>query len=137
MNMPSIFLGELPPDVFDDNSLRMLKRLLPRHWGMEKEDRVQSRQVVMDDVFEPGTEEKTPRTFYSMTRGSVAPRPAGRSGGKPAFNVGARVVHKYMGAGTITEMGGRPGWERAFVEFDDGRSQEFVLKFAPLTMEGT
>ncbi|MCC6545846.1 UvrD-helicase domain-containing protein [Candidatus Sumerlaeota bacterium] len=137
MNMPSIFLGELPPDVFDDNSLRMLKRLLPRHWGMEKEDRVQSRQVVMDDVSEPGTEEKTPRTFYSMTRGSVAPRPAGRSGGKPAFNVGARVVHKYMGAGTIMEMGGRPGWERAFVEFDDGRSQEFVLKFAPLTMEGT
>ena len=37
-----------------------------------------------------------------------------------------------MGTGTITEIGGRSNWQRARIEFDDGRSQEFVLKFAPL-----
>lgn len=136
MNLPSIFLSELPPDVFDEDSLRMLKRILPMHWGMEKEPDG-GREYVRDEAFEPSPRETTSRAFYSMTRGGAMPRPGARNGGKAPFSVGTRVQHKYMGSGVITELGGRPGWERALVEFDDGRSQEFVLKFAPLTVENT
>jgi len=55
------------------------------------------------------------------------------AGGAKTFTVGDRVNHAIMGEGSIVEMGGRPGNQRVMVEFDDGRSQEFVVRFAPLT----
>jgi len=63
--------------------------------------------------------------------GSFAPRRPGAGAAK--LTVGDRVTHTILGPGTITELGGRPGNERVYVEFDDGRSQEFVLRFAPLS----
>lgn len=69
------------------------------------------------------------RSFGNSVAGSSTAQP--KRGGKD-FNVGDKVVHSILGAGTISEKGGRPGAERVYVEFEDGRSQEFVLKFAPL-----
>lgn len=68
-------------------------------------------------------------------------RPMGSSGSPNAaarntLNIGDRVEHNVLGVGTVTEKGGRPGMEKVLVEFDDGRSQEFVLRFAPLKKVG-
>ncbi|MDX1971808.1 MAG: UvrD-helicase domain-containing protein [Candidatus Sumerlaeia bacterium] len=52
------------------------------------------------------------------------------------LQVGDRVEHSIMGVGVVSEKGGRPGAERVYVEFEDGRSQEFVLKFANLKKLG-
>jgi DNA helicase-2/ATP-dependent DNA helicase PcrA len=133
MNQPSIFLSEMPAEVFDEESLRALKRLLPYGWGERQAPKeATGLHYVPDEDAAPRA--PVGRTLYPTSRPGGAKPPMGRDG-RVAFTVGMRVQHKYMGPGLIVEMGGRPGWERALVEFDDGRSQEFVLKFAPLTPE--
>ncbi|CAN5304834.1 UvrD-helicase domain-containing protein [soil metagenome] len=140
MTQPSRFLGELPPAVFDEESRKSLRRLLPYGWG---EERALGGSKAKDDLEYTDANEvvsrgsQPPRAFSQFTRGfgsgSAPPRVAPSS--KPQFHVGMRVVHRLMGSGLIVEMGGRTGWERVMVEFDDGRSQEFVLKYAPISPE--
>lgn len=140
MTQPSIFLSEMPPSVFDNDSLAQLRRVLPYGWGQQAGhggSRVAGGDLeYVPDAGEviPDGDAPEPRSYARLTHGGGSPsfRPA-TGGGRDRFAQGMRVNHRYMGAGTIVEIGGRPGWERVMVEFDDGRSQEFVLKYAPLT----
>ncbi len=143
-NSPSPFLSELPASVFDEESIKQLRRLLPYGWGQERELGGSRREegdweYVMDEnpdaVFSPQKSE--PRTFSRMTRGLGIGRggPSLPGGQKPQFTPGQRIVHKYMGSGTIEKIGGRPGWERVYIAFDDGKTQDFILKYAPLKPE--
>lgn len=129
MNQPSIFLTEVPLDVFDGESQQRLRKILPYH--------LQARNDVSDGELEyVPDEEAMPNHF--QRRIHRPPSPMGNRGGGGArrqeFAAGTRVNHRYMGQGEITTVGGRPGWERVRVRFDDGREQEFVLKYAPLTI---
>lgn len=141
---PSMFLNELKPDVFDEQSRMALKRLLPYGWGGDAPARASKavqggREVVYDDAETFGA---PPRAggLYSRTAAGLGHRAAGSQvprssrSGAPQLTVGTRVLHRHMGPGQIVELGGRPGWERATIDFDDGRSQEFVLRYAPLTV---
>lgn len=115
---PSMFLSEMPADVFTPDSVAAMRRVLGPVWA----------------AGEGGgrTTNATAPGIHARPQGAVAPA----SGSRPAarYRVGMKVVHRYMGAGVISELGGRPGWERAMVCFEDGREQEFVLKYAPLTI---
>jgi DNA helicase-2/ATP-dependent DNA helicase PcrA len=131
---PSLFLRELPEELFAQGDLRRLGIL----------DGAGSRRI-------GGAERFSQRAFGAgsagPSRGGYQPsspaRPLGLAGGRgplgsagaggQSINVGDRVEHRIMGTGTVTEKGGRPGNERVYVEFDDGRSQDFLLKFKPLT----
>lgn len=127
-NTPSIFLSELTPDVYDKDSIAQLRKLLPYGWGSKHGiggSRKENIHYEMDE--KPADPRGIGRRRFAAASASTSP--------KPKFKEGMRVVHKYMGAGVIEKIGGRAGWERAQVEFDDGRSQEFVLKYAPLTLE--
>jgi DNA helicase-2/ATP-dependent DNA helicase PcrA len=144
MTQPSRFLNELPPEVLDSESIAALKRLLPYGWGsrVEKGGKAPARQpvaptgerelVYVSDEEASGSEPAR-GAFSQYVRDMGGNRPTGNS--KPRFTVGTRVKHRILGPGAIVEIGGRPGWERAVIEFDDGRSQEFVLKYAPITPE--
>jgi ATP-dependent DNA helicase UvrD/PcrA len=144
MTQPSMFLSELPPEVFDESSISKLSRLLPYNWGkitnsLGGKSKTSGAadgelQYVLDEEGHSGPPKASPpRRFGPSARGGGFNR-SGRGGSK--YHQGQRVEHKYMGPGTITQIGGRTGWERAMIEFDDGRSQEFVLKYAPLTIVG-
>ncbi|MBI1290037.1 AAA family ATPase [bacterium] len=134
---PSRFLLELPPSVFDSESLRYMKRLVPYGWGNNPERGGANANVDRELVYTPAEDatEAPGRAYSQYIRNMAAPRPAPPSGAKPKFTVGTRVLHRHLGSGVISEIGGRPGWERAVIDFDDGRSQEFVLKYAPITAE--
>lgn len=54
------------------------------------------------------------------------------SGACLILDINDRVEHRILGKGTITETRGQLGKERVYVEFDDGRKQEFVVRFASL-----
>jgi len=134
---PSRFLAELPPSVFDSESLRQLKRLLPYGWGNNTERGGSKPDGDRELVYTPVEEatEQPGRAYSQYLKSLSGQRPAPASTGKPKFAVGMRVTHRHLGSGVISEIGGRPGWERAVIDFDDGRSQEFVLKYAPITPE--
>ena len=83
-------------------------------------------------------EEGAPRrgAFGFPTRRASVPAAASvGAADKPQFRVGMRVVHRMMGSGLIVEMGGRPGWERVVIQFNTGKTQDFVVKYAPITPE--
>ncbi len=139
---PSMFLRELPPDVFGQQSLKQLKRILPYDWGDNSQGvggvskREDGELYVEYDEEQPefGLSQQKPGKFARETRGLGTSAPRGFSS-KPRelkYSEGMRVSHKYMGEGTIVRIAGRPGWEKAFIEFDDGRSQDFILRYAPL-----
>lgn len=110
---PSRFLSELPPEVFSPSSVRVLKRELPFTWG--------------------GPEEgggPRPRLFASR-----APAHPPVSAAQIDFKRGMRVVHRYLGPGSVTQVSGRPGSQRIEIEFDSGREQSFVARQAPITLE--
>ncbi len=136
MNQPSIFLSEMPPEVFDPSSVVALRRLLPYGWGGNAGP--EEREIVYDDDGDSQPRRAQPAGAYSrLTSGTGRPGGFAAAGAqKPRFTVGMRVLHRHMGAGIISEMGGRPGMERVRIDFDDGRAQDFVLKYAPLTAEG-
>src|SRR5690606_9166066 len=114
--------------VFDAESRQRMKRLLPYGWGEEhalggtkKEDTGRYYEMDEDAVFAPPARESG--LYSRMTRGS-GPMPGFGKSSRPGFNIGDRVSHRHLGEGTIQEIGGRPGWERALVVFDDGVQQE-------------
>jgi len=123
---PSIFLSELPEDMMTDAERR---RLGIGGWP---------------SIMPGRSSGASPNRAYGTAYGNVPARPwrnpqqsspslpAAPRQGKDAFNVGDRVEHRIMGAGTIEEAGGRFGNERVYVRFDDGREQEFVVRFASL-----
>ncbi len=112
---PSRFLSELQPDVLSSASVRLLKRELPYSWGAEGEKGGPA-----------------PRLFASR-----APATTPASGVHIDFKRGMRVVHRYLGAGEVSQVSGRVGSQRIEVIFDSGREQSFVARQAPITLEAT
>ncbi len=138
---PSLFLSELPPEVFDGESLKQLRRLLPYGWGTaegiggsrpEAAPAEGELEYVMDEDAGFHPQERPAGTYARLTRGGGSAPSAGRPG-RHRLSPGIRVAHRYMGNGTVKALSGRPGWERVEVAFDDGRTQDFVVKYAPLT----
>ncbi|MCC5946776.1 MAG: exodeoxyribonuclease V subunit gamma [Bernardetiaceae bacterium] len=125
MNQPSIFLSELPSDVFDGESQQRMKRLLPYQTQRQK-------QAPGELEYVPDEPVQTERRPFRSPGGPI--NRGGRTASRPGFSEGTRVNHRYMGPGEVVSLGGRPGWERVKVRFDDGREQEFVLKYAPLSL---
>lgn len=123
--MPSAFLAEVPEDAMAEGALRKLGVLgAAAAWGGmggRAGDVANSYGGVRASLPPP----RNPRGGLAGAE-RVPKRPGQR------FAVGDRVEHRVLGEGTVTETGGRPGSERVYVEFDDGRGQEFVVKFAPL-----
>lgn len=133
-NQPSLFMTELPADVFDEESRRLLSRMLPHQWRGKAGggSRPGELEYVPDDAEPNGGARPYGRVYRPARQAPVSGGPARR----PPFTVGMRVIHRFMGPGVIETVGGRPGWERARVRFDDGREQEFVLRYAPLSIAG-
>ncbi|MDK2973472.1 MAG: ATP-dependent helicase UvrD/PcrA [Candidatus Sumerlaeota bacterium] len=119
---PSQFLTEVDPEVFEPGARRTL--------GLEGRDAASSRYS--DRSRSPQGQPYTTRKFGSTYRGGTPPRSVAPRSGRGSYEIGDMVEHTVLGRGTITQKGGRPGGERVYVEFEDGREQEFVLKFAPL-----
>lgn len=109
--IPSQFLSELSPEVLDQTDRRRL--------GVETRT--------------AGPLGHDPATGYQRAFGRQnAGPPSGPAGKRASLQVGDRVEHRVLGTGIVSEQGGRRGSERVMVEFDDGRSQEFLVRFAPL-----
>jgi DNA helicase-2/ATP-dependent DNA helicase PcrA len=120
---PSSFLYELDEDVMSENDRRRLgisSAALPTNssWSRDSDNAYARRDAA------PGM--RPTRAF-----GQYASRTFANTG-RSKFDVGDRVEHRVLGTGTVTERGGAIGRERIHVEFDDGRSQEFVVAYAPL-----
>jgi DNA helicase-2/ATP-dependent DNA helicase PcrA len=130
---PSLFLSELPVEAVDEGGAKALRKLLPYNWGRtEAQGGSRDREL----VYEPD-ESASPRAF-AASRNLLAAGEGNlrrRSSGQPEFTTGTRVVHRMMGPGIVTGTSGRPGWERVHIQFDDGRTSEFILKYAPITLE--
>ncbi|MGF1572610.1 MAG: ATP-dependent helicase [Sumerlaeia bacterium] len=122
---PSPFLLELPEEVLtpEDQVKLGITSAYPKWKDYGGSDAPSFRKF-------PGRKYNE-RSFGNNMAASPGASIQSRRGGKD-FNVGDRVEHQIMGEGVISEKGGRPGSERVYVQFTDGREQEFVLKFAPL-----
>jgi DNA helicase-2/ATP-dependent DNA helicase PcrA len=72
-------------------------------------------------------------------RGRSASGPAGgfatrRSADRPVISlaVGDRVTHDQFGLGTVVAVTGRPGDEKATIDFGDDRPKQLLLRYAPV-----
>jgi DNA helicase-2/ATP-dependent DNA helicase PcrA len=57
-----------------------------------------------------------------------------RSGDRPVISlaVGDRVTHDQFGLGTVIAVTGRPGDEKATIDFGDDRPKQLLLRYAPV-----
>ncbi|SEO18086.1 DNA helicase PcrA [Actinacidiphila rubida] len=57
-----------------------------------------------------------------------------RSGDRPVISlaVGDRVTHDQFGLGTVVAVTGRPGDEKATIDFGDERPKQLLLRYAPV-----
>jgi DNA helicase-2/ATP-dependent DNA helicase PcrA len=46
--------------------------------------------------------------------------------------VGDRVTHDQFGLGTVVAVTGRPGDEKATIDFGDDRPKQLLLRYAPV-----
>lgn len=122
---PSIFLHEVPRDALRDADRERLEAILLPGGGGAGVNRGYPR---------PGT--GPDRRPFGWRQGRPAPSSPRIKGPMRDIGVGTRVEHRWMGPGTVTELSGHRGKERVFIEFDDGRSQDFILRYAPLTVIG-
>ena len=111
---------EMPPEVFSKASFEMLRRELKFGWGEERVD--------------PAAKSAPERKFAQLVAQGAAGLRAASS--DTEFRRGDRVVHRYMGAGEVFNIVGRPGAQRIQIRFDDGREQSFVARQAPIVREG-
>ncbi|MDX2177701.1 MAG: UvrD-helicase domain-containing protein [Candidatus Sumerlaeia bacterium] len=117
---PSRFLAEMPPEVFAKASFEMLRRELKFGWGEERT--------------EPASKAGPERKFAQLVaQGAAGLRAAATD---TEFRRGDRVVHRYLGAGEVFNIAGRPGAQKIHIRFDDGREQAFVARQAPIVREG-
>jgi DNA helicase-2/ATP-dependent DNA helicase PcrA len=121
---PSSFLYELHEDVLSESDRRRLgisSAALPTNssWSRDSNESYGRREMA------PG--QRPTRSFGQYATNSFS------NTGRAKFDVGDRVEHRVLGTGIVTERGGAMGRERIYVEFDDGRAQEFVVAYAPLT----
>ncbi len=117
LTAPSTFLRELPADAFAE------------------EDRERLAAVIAPGGRRAGTGALPGRSPFSWRKGGGKGGTNRRvQGPMRGIGVGSRVEHRWMGPGVVTEMKGPRGKERVFVEFEDGRSQDFLLRWAPLTV---
>ncbi len=115
---PTVFLHELPLDVFGGRDRERLESVLAPAAG----------RLGASGGRTGGFGARPP---FGWRRGGTGRRVQGPMRG---IGVGSRVEHRWMGPGVVTELQGPRGKERVFVEFDDGRSQDFLLRWAPLTV---
>jgi len=119
----STFLLELPEDLLSTEDQMKL--------GITSSQANWRNDPFSGNNFKPFGRDYTKRAFgKSSTDRNKNLKQRGR--GSKSLEVGDRVEHNILGPGIITEKGGRSGSERVYVEFDDGREQEFVVRFAPL-----
>ena len=126
---PSTFLKELPEDVMtlEDRITLGVTDAMPK-WS-DAGGKSFDQQAAFRRNF-PSRNYESRQFVQSRAKPSGGLKARGR--GQKSFDVGDRVEHAIMGEGTVSEYGGRMGAERVYVQFDDGREQEFVVRFAPL-----
>jgi DNA helicase-2/ATP-dependent DNA helicase PcrA len=112
---PSRFLSEMPADVFSTGSVEQLRRDLGSTWVSSS-----------DGKSSPSN--STPKRLF-LSQGASTLRPTATT-----YERGMRVEHRYMGAGEIYNVSGRPGAQRIHIRFDTGREQSFVASHAPITI---
>jgi DNA helicase-2/ATP-dependent DNA helicase PcrA len=80
-------------------------------------------------------------TFSARGRSGGGPGSGGsggfatkRAGGRPvvSLTVGDRVTHDQFGLGTVVAVTGRPGDEKATIDFGDERPKQLLLRYAPV-----
>lgn len=112
---PSRFLSEMPADVFSTGSVEQLRRDLGSTWVNASEGKSAQGSAGAKRLF--------------LSQGASATRPTATT-----YERGMRVEHRYMGAGEIYNVSGRPGSQRIHIRFDTGREQSFVASHAPITI---
>ncbi|MCL2552429.1 MAG: DNA helicase PcrA [Actinomycetia bacterium] len=73
-------------------------------------------------------------SMAARSRGGSGGFATRRSGDRPVISlaVGDRVTHDQFGLGTVIEVTGQPGDEKATIDFGDDRPKKLLLRYAPV-----